>query len=129
MVRLILFLILLSTPQCFSQTMFYEFDSINKRINNNYLITPNKGEVQFNKNKLTIVTEESVYEFEVKNQSYWVNDSSIMLSCIDWVGRSVIIRLLVNPKERMDGDKIELFFYFDNEESIYYKISLIKCKY
>lgn len=129
MARLILIFVIFSISQCFSQSEIYEFETINKRNNNGWSVTNNKGEVQFKKNRLSIITEQSVYEFEVVNKSYWINDSSIMLSCNDWVGRSVILRLLVDSKEKMNSDKIELFFHFDNEESVYYKINLTKCKY
>jgi hypothetical protein len=115
-----IFLVLLSIPKCFGQTTFYEFESIDKRIN--------KGEVQFSKDKVNILTEETVYEFWIINESYWVSDSTIMLFCNDSVGRNVIIRLLVNPKERMNSENIELIFYFENKESIYHKINLTKCK-
>lgn len=121
MIKLILFLVLLLSPKCFGQTTFYEFESIDKKIN--------KGEVQFSKDKVSILTEETVYEFWVISESYWVADSTIMLFCNDLVGRNVIIRLLVDPKERMNSEKIELIFYMENKESVYYKINLTKCKY
>lgn len=129
MIRLILFLVLLSIPKCFGQTKLYEFENIYNITDNGLIVTPNKGEVQFDKDKLTIVTEETVYKFEIISESYWRNDSSIMLFCNDLDDRNIIVKLLVNPKERMDSEKIELIFYFENKESIYYKINLTKCKY
>jgi hypothetical protein len=129
MVRLILFFAILSIPQCFGQTRIYEFDNIATRTNNDWVTVPNNGEVQFNDDNLFIITEQFAYEFIVKSKSYWINDSSIMLGCNDASGKSLTIRLLVDPKERMNTEKIELFIHFEHGELGYYKIMLNKCKY
>jgi hypothetical protein len=129
MLRLILFFVFLSIPQCFGQTRIYEFDSITKRTDNGLVTIPNNGEIQFNHDNLILVTEQFVYEFKVKSKSYWINDSSIMLGCNDVAGKSLTIRLIVDPIERMNTEKIELYFHFEDGNPNYYKIYLTKCKY
>ena len=129
MKKLILLLVLFSTSQSFCQTRIYEFDSIAKRTDNGLVTTPNNGEVQFNHDSLIVITEKFVYEFEVKSKSYWINDSSIMLGCNDVAGNSLTVRLIVDPIERMNTEKIELCFHFEDGNPNYYKIYLTKCMY
>lgn len=129
MKKLIVLLFLLSISQSFGQTRFYEFESISKKTNKDWVVIPNNGEIQFNHDNLTMITEQFVYEFEVKSKSYYINGSSIMLGCYDASGKSLTIRLIVDPKEKMNTEKIELVFHFEHGESDYYKLMLTKCKY
>lgn len=85
-----------------------------------------KGEFHFENDKVVLFTNDSLFQFNITSKSYWVSDSSIMLGCLNWEDKVVIMRVVTDPIERMNSNWIELYVNYDEK---YFKFSLKKCQY
>jgi hypothetical protein len=129
MKKLFCLLILFSITQSFAQTRVYEFETMDRRLEEGWQVIPNKGEVQLDDKFIRIITEQSVYEFEIKSKSYWLTDDSFMFGCTDWQDRYVNIRMVVNPNLRLNSKWLDFYLYFDGKVFEYYRLCLNKCEY
>lgn len=113
----------------FGQTRIYEFTTIDKTTEEGWVTSSCGGEIQFDDNNLIIITEDSVCQFKITSKSYWVTDSSIMLGCLDWNDKALIVRLVTNS-ERMNSDWIDCYLHCpdDNLDVKMYRFCLTKCK-
>ena len=124
--KLYLILFLLGTLTSFGQIKIYEFDSMYIANQNGWVKFPKEGEFQFENDKVVLFTNDSLFQFNITSKSYWVSDSSIMLGCLNWEYKVVIMRVVTDPIERMNSNWIDLYVNYDEK---YFKFRLKKCQY
>jgi len=124
MCKLYLIIFLLITINCFSQTRTYEFDSMYVANQHGWVNFTKKGEFHFEDDKVILVTNDSIFQFNITSKSYWVSDSSIMLGCLNWESKSVTMRVVTDSVQRMNSNWIDLYVNYDNK---CFKFCLNKC--
>ena len=124
--KLYFILFLLVALTSFGQSKIYEFDSMYIANQNGWVKFPKVGEFQFEDDKVTLITNDSVFQFNITSKSYWVSDSSIMLGCLNWESKSVTMRVVTDSIQRMNSNWVDLYINYDDK---YFKFCLNKCKY
>jgi archaellum component FlaF (FlaF/FlaG flagellin family) len=113
--KLYLIVFLLITINCFSQTKKYEFDSMYVGNQNGWVNFTKKGEFHFEDDKVILVTNDSIFQFNITSKSYWVSDSSIMLGCLNWESKTVTMRVVTDSVQRMNSNWIDLYVNYDDK--------------